>query len=159
MILVTVGQMMGFNRLIHAMDDWGRKHPDVKLIAQIGDGTYKPTAMNWMEMLTLSEFKATVAAAEIIVAHAGMGSFFVSMETGKPIVMMPRHAALGEHTTDHQIHTLQWLRKKPGVFAADEVDDLPGAIERARAATSMPSNFERLAPVDFVNRLRRAIVE
>ena len=75
--------------------------------------------MRWTRTVPHGEFKATVQMAELIVAHAGMGSFFVAMEAQKPIVVLPRMSARQEHTTDHQLHTLKWLREKPGVYAAD----------------------------------------
>jgi UDP-N-acetylglucosamine transferase subunit ALG13 len=162
MIFVTVGQMLGFDRLIMAMDRWAERHPDEVVFAQVGDGRYKPKAMRWTEMVPGATFKSTVAGAELIVAHAGMGSFFVAMEMGKPIVMMARRADLGEHTTDHQIDTLKWLREKPQVFPADAETDLPAAVSRARAAArerrGRTSQFQPFAPPPFIAKLRAAIL-
>ncbi len=158
MIFVTVGQMLGFDRLIRAMDNWAAEHPEEEVFAQIGDGAYKPEFMKWVDMLKSCEFKSTVANAEVICAHAGMGSFFVSTENGKPLVMLPRKVELKEHTTDHQVHTLRWLRQKPSVFAADTEAELPAAIARARASTRSSNHFERFAPAPFIVRLREAIL-
>jgi UDP-N-acetylglucosamine transferase subunit ALG13 len=158
MIFVTVGQMLGFDRFIRAMDHWAQDHPEVEVRAQIGDGKYEPRVMKWVRMLSSPEFRKTVTSAEIIVAHVGMGSFFVSMETGKPVVMMPRRAALMEHTTDHQLHTLRWLRDKPGVFAADDDDQLPEAISKARNSVVARGEFQRFAPAPFVAKLREAVL-
>ena len=158
MIFVTVGQMLGFDRLIEAMDAWTSAHPGREVFAQIGDGRYEPGAMRWTRIVPPNEFRATVASAELIVAHAGMGSFFVAMEAQKPIVMLPRIEARREHTTDHQVHTLKWLREKPGVYAADSEDELPGAIERALAEATVFDGFRRFAPEPFVAKLRQAIL-
>ena len=75
-----------------------------------------------------------MAGADVIVAHAGMGTVITAGRAGKPLVIMPRIEAWGEHTTDHQIATANWLRNKPGIFVADTDADLPGAIEAARAS-------------------------
>ena len=158
MIFVTVGQMLGFDRLIEAMDAWAQAHPDREVFAQIGDGRYTPTAMRSTRLVPPDEFKQTVAAAELIVAHAGMGSFFVAMEARKPVVMMPRFQARQEHTTDHQVHTLKWLRQRPGVYAADAEDQLPDQIERALADATAFDTFDRFAPSPFVAKLRQAIL-
>lgn len=158
MIFVTVGQMLGFDRLVASMDHWAAEHPNEEVFAQIGDGKYKPTCMRWAVNLSSNEYKLTAAKAEIICAHAGMGSFFVSMEVGKPVVLMPRKAELFEHTTDHQVHTLRWLRQKPGVFAADDETELPAAIARARASARTSIHFERFAPAPFIAKLREAIL-
>jgi UDP-N-acetylglucosamine transferase subunit ALG13 len=157
-IFVTVGQMLGFDRLIEAMDLWAKAHPDREVFAQIGDGGYAPGAMGWTRIVPPNEFRGAVARSELIVAHAGMGSFFVAMEARKPIVMLPRIQARQEHTTDHQIHTLKWLRQKPGVYAADSEDQLPGQIERALAEATVFETFDRFAPAPFVARLRQAIL-
>ena len=158
MIFVTVGQMLGFDRLIEAMDRWAKTHPERETFAQIGDGRYAPTAMPWTRMIPPVEFKSKVASAELIVAHAGMGSYFMAMEAQKPIVMLARLEARQEHTTDHQVHTLKWLRKKPGVYAADSEDLLSGEIERALADATAFDTFDRFAPAPFVAKLRKAIL-
>lgn len=158
MIFVTIGQMLGFDRLIEAMDLWAKAHPDKEVFAQIGDGGYTPGAMRWTRMIPPNEFNDIVASAEVIVAHAGMGSYFVAMGAQKPIVMLARLAARKEHTTDHQVHTLKWLSKKPAVFAADTERELPGQIECALADSTMFQTFDRFAPAPFVAKLRQAIL-
>ena len=158
MIFVTVGQMLGFDRLIQAMDLWAKAHPEREVFAQIGDGRYAPSAIPWTRMIPPVEFKGKAASAELIVAHAGMGSYFTAMEAQKPIVMLARLEARQEHTTDHQVHTLKWLREKPGVYAADNEDQLPGQIERALADTTAFDTFSRFAPAALVANLRQAIL-
>ncbi len=150
--------MLGFDRLIEAMDLWANNHPDHEVFAQIGDGRYTPNAMHWTRIVPPDEFKPRVCSAALIVAHAGMGSFFTAMEAQKPIVMLPRIQARNEHTTDHQYHTLKWLREKPGVYAADTEDDLPREIERALAQSRVFDGFSRFASESFVAKLRQAIL-
>lgn len=158
MIFVTVGSVFGFDRLIKSMDSWAHENGSVDVFAQIGDGGYVPKHMRWTKMLLPAEFKATTAAAKLIVAHAGMGSFFTAMEVRKPIVMMPRLADLKEHTTDHQVHTLNWLKDKPGVFAADDEAKLPRAVVDAMTRSSQFESFSPFAPAPFVDRLRAALL-
>src|SRR3954453_23339807 len=86
MIFVTVGSMMAFDRLILSMDKWALAHTDRDVLAQIGGGTYRPNHMRWTRMLPPSEFHETVRSAAVIVAHAGMGSYFAAAEMRKPIV-------------------------------------------------------------------------
>lgn len=76
MIFVTVGSMFGFDRLIKAMDFWAKKNSDISVFAQVGEGRYVPEHIRWTRLLSPPEFKATVASSRLIVAHAGMGSFF-----------------------------------------------------------------------------------
>jgi UDP-N-acetylglucosamine transferase subunit ALG13 len=160
MIFVTVGSMMAFDRLILSMDKWALAHTDSDVLAQIGGGNYQPSHMRWTRMLSPSKFQEAVRSAAIMVAHAGMGSYFVAAELRKPIVMLPRLAVNREHTTDHQLHTLKWLRERPGVFAAMSDDELESAIARAMAAgSSAGAEFRSFAPAPFLTRVRQFVID
>jgi UDP-N-acetylglucosamine transferase subunit ALG13 len=160
MIFVTVGSMMAFDRLICAMDHWAKEHPYQDLLAQIGGGSYVPNHMRWTRMMSPVKFKEAVRDATIMVAHAGMGSYFVAMEMRKPVVLLPRHASAREHTTEHQLHTIEWLRHKPGVFAAKSEDELASAIDKALVSGSTAmKDFCRFAPEPFLLKVRQFLLE
>lgn len=160
MIFVTVGSMMPFNRFIRAVDNWARGHPDYDILAQIGDGDYIPSHMRWARLLPRSEYRKAVEKSDIIVAHAGMGSYFTAIEVGKPIVMLPRHASMKEHTTNHQLHTAQWLGSKPGVHVAMTEVELAGAIDKALAqGTFDAGEFCSHAPEPFLQKIRQFLVQ
>jgi len=151
---------MPFDRLILSMDKWAHEHAEQDVLAQIGGGTYLPQKMRWTRMLPPSKFHEVVRNASIMVAHAGMGSFFVAMEMQKPIVMLPRIAAKGEHTTDHQLHTVQWLREKPGVYVAMTEDELALAIDKASNEGDVASDdFNRFAPEAFLMKIRQFLMK
>ncbi len=160
MIFVTVGSMVPFDRLIVSMDNWAQDHAEQDVLAQIGRGSYIPRRMRWTRMLPPSKYQEVVREASIMVAHAGMGSFFVAMEMRKPIVLLARLAAQGEHTTDHQIHTLKWLRDKPGVYAATTEDELKTAISGALTeGNAAMGDFPNFAPEPFLAEIRRFLTE
>lgn len=159
MIFVTVGSMLAFDRLILSMDKWALAHGDSEVVAQIGGGAYQPRHMRWTRMLPPSKFQEAVRGATILVAHAGMGSYFVAAQMHKPIVMLPRFAAKQEHTTDHQVHTIKWLRDRPGVYAAMSEDELAPAI--AKAMTDEPvadPDLSRFAPEPLIARVRQFLI-
>ena len=160
MILVTIGTMLPFDRLVRAADSWASAHPDEEVVAQIGDqGVYEPTHMRWMRMVGPQDFAALVDQSRLLVAHAGTGSFFLAAERGKPIVLFPRRAAFKEHTTDHQVHTARWLRGKPGVTVAMTEDELPAAIETALSRSEIVVDaVPPHAPAAFLARIREALV-
>lgn len=158
MIFVTIGSMFPFDRLIRLMDDWAGAHPGTKLLAQIGAGEYEPRSMPFVRRLDQADFASSVAEADLVVAHAGMGSVITASQHGKPIVMMPRLQRQGEHTTDHQIATANWLRDKPGVYVADTDADLGPRIAEALAAGPPAAPiFPPEAPPEFIARLRACI--
>ncbi|MCO5062893.1 MAG: hypothetical protein M9924_00600 [Rhizobiaceae bacterium] len=155
MIFVTIGSMFPFDRLIRVMDGWAQSNPGTELLAQIGTGSYLPAHMPYVRKLTQSEFSSTVERAKLVVAHAGMGSVITASQYGKPIVMLPRLQEWGEHTTDHQIATANWLRTKPGVFIADTDAELaPRIADALETDTSASPIFSPNAQPEFVARLR-----
>lgn len=152
--------MMPFDRLIQVMDRWAEVHPEHDAFAQIGRGRCIPAYMRWTRMLSPVEFRATVGACSVVVAHAGMGSFFISMEMIKPIIMLPRRASSNEVTTDHQVSSVRWLREKPGIYVAMSDDELPQVLDEALSeATVKVGDFPRFAPEPFLKRIRQFLVE
>lgn len=155
MIFVTIGSMFPFDRLIRGVDGWAEANPGSKLLAQIGAGDYVPAHMSHVRKLSQTDFTRTVAEADLIVAHAGMGSVITASQYNKPIVMMPRLQQWGEHNTDHQIATANWLRDKPGVYVADTDADLGPCIARAlEAGPPSAPVFPPETPPEFIMRLR-----
>ena len=127
MIFLTVGTQLPFDRLVLAIDTWAGEHPDHPIFGQIADpgpDGYRPKNFEWVEDLSPPEFQARFDAATHIVAHAGMGTIISALNKGKPILLMPRSAHLGEHRNDHQKATVQGFRHKPGILVADGPDDI-----------------------------------
>jgi UDP-N-acetylglucosamine transferase subunit ALG13 len=156
-IFVTIGSMFPFDRLIRAMDAWAAARPEAAggMLAQIGEGAYRPAHMRWVTRLGIAEYEATVAQAQLVVAHAGVGSVVTAGEHGRPIVVLPRRAHLGEHTSDHQMQTAGWLRGKPGVHVAETEAELAGCIDRALAEDpEAAGRLARSADPIFIARLR-----
>jgi len=111
-------------------------------------------------MMPPSKFKETIKNSTIMVAHAGMGSYLIAMEMRKPVVLLPRHASAREHTTEHQLHTIEWLRHKPGVYAAKSEDELATAIDKALVSGSTAiKDFCRFAPEPFLLKVRQSLLE
>ncbi len=160
MIFVTVGSMLPYDRLVCVMDAWCAAEQGHTAFAQIGEGSYTPEHMQWARALPPAEFGRMIRSADIIVAHAGMGSIITAMEAGKPIVVMPRRVAYREVTTEHQVHTVGWLLGKPGIFVADDEAALPAAIGAARQYQASDSTtLANVAPPEFVARFRSFLRE
>jgi len=160
LIFVTIGSMFPFDRLIREMDRWAAEAGRNDVFAQIGNGTYLPQNMKYTRSLSQADFTTTMAKAELIVAHAGMGTVITAGQAGNPLVLLPRIQAWGEHTSDHQIATANWLRDKQGIFLADTDADLPGAIVSAlNYKTDGQSRFADVADPAFTNKIRTAILD
>lgn len=153
MIFLTIGSMFPFDRLVRTMDDWALAQGE-EVFAQIGAGGYEPRHMRFARSLPRPEFLARVAAAELVVGHAGMGTVITAGEHGKAIVILPRRAARGEHTNDHQVDTAAWLAGRQGIFVAEEAEGLAQAIARAREGGGQGGTISPAAPPGFLARLR-----
>ena len=157
MIFVSVGSMLPFDRLIRQMDEWAAAHPDVPCFAQIGAGSYTPSNMPWVRILKASEFVERVKQSSLLVSHAGTGNVLSAAEYGRPIVIVPRYADAQEHTTDHQVHTANWLRDRPGIVVAERGDDFDGKISAAMGLQVDAGQFSPHAPAAFLNRIRSVL--
>lgn len=154
MIFVSVGTMMPFDRLVRAADDWAGAHPETPVLVQIGNGTYEPVHAKFVRLMPAAEYRRTVANAALFVAHAGMGSIITAIQSGKPLLMLPRLQALGEHNTDHQLATMRNVGNRPGLHhvltegeLAAKIDELLGAPGNAPAPISAFASEQLLGNV------------
>ncbi len=110
MIFVTVGEQLPFDRLIKAVDDFAPQLPD-KVFAQIGNTKWKPRNIDYAWFLDPLSYEAKFREAELIVAHAGMGTIITALELSKRLIAMPRQAIYREHRNDHQLATAERFAK------------------------------------------------
>ena len=129
-IFVTVGGQLPFDRLVRAVDQWAFQEGRTDVFAQIGESSKPPTHIEWQRFLAPPDFQSKAREAEVIIAHAGMGSILTALEFGKPIVLMPRRKHLGEHRNDHQWATVKHLSQDVGIVVAEDEDALIAELDR-----------------------------
>ena len=59
-----------------------------------------------------------------------MGTFLSAMRLGKPIVVFPRVAALGEHRNEHQLATARKMKELGYVYVAETAEELLELLSR-----------------------------
>ncbi|MCU0779024.1 MAG: hypothetical protein MUF86_15345, partial [Akkermansiaceae bacterium] len=91
--------------MLHVIDSWARENQRKDVFAQIGAGAWKPDFIEYVEFLEPREFKRRFNEASLIISHAGMGTILSALLHGKPILVMPKLASLGEHRNEHQLAT------------------------------------------------------
>lgn len=129
-LFVTVGSQLPFDRLIIAVDEWAQQHSDCRVFAQIGFSRYRPNFMRYQATLSPSEYREALMKADLIVAHAGMGTIISALELGKPLLLMPRLAEKKEHRNDHQLATVTHLVKKfTQIEVAENTDKLKKKLD------------------------------
>ena len=129
MIFVTVGGQMPFDRMVKTVDKWAMDRSRGDVFAQIGSTDYRPSCIQWTRFLDPAEFKHRFKEARVIVAHAGTGSIITALQLGKPIVVMPRRASLGETRNDHQVATAEQFRRFESVVVARDEEELPARLD------------------------------
>ena len=155
MIFVSVGTMMPFDRLIRAADAWAAAHPETPVLAQIGRGSYEPVHARFVRLMPPADYARTVAEAQLFVAHAGMGSIITAIQSGKPLLMLPRQRSLGEHNTDHQLATVVNVGNRPGLHHVDDDAELGPAIDRLLTVGSeAPAPISPYASEELLTNIR-----
>lgn len=109
MIFVTVGTDLPFDRMIRIVDRWAQENGRTDVFAQIGETDYRPEHIGFTKFLEPPEFIERFSSASVVVAHAGMGTILSALRYGKPILVMPRRASLGEQRNEHQLATAKRL--------------------------------------------------
>ncbi len=157
-VFVSVGTMMPFDRLVRAMDEWAAANPDVPVEIQIGSGKYEPVHAKFARMVSAADYRQRVADARLFVAHAGIGSILSAIQAGKPLLMLPRLRAMGEHNTDHQLATAKDLGARPGLHVAADAADLQHRVSAMLAdRAAPPAPIPRFADRAFTDRIRAFI--
>lgn len=132
MIFLTVGTQEPFDRLVRAVDAWAATH-EVPVFGQLGRLTadsYRPANFPFESFISADEFQERLEASRLMVGHAGMGSIISALTFGKPLLMMARRAALGEHRNEHQLATAARFTGRPGLHVAADADAVGTMIDR-----------------------------
>jgi UDP-N-acetylglucosamine transferase subunit ALG13 len=155
-IFVTVGTQLAFDRLITSVDEWAGKNTSESIFLQIGPGQYKPLHCEFADFVAPDKANDLFRNADLIIAHAGMGSILTALKYKKPILVMPRKASLGEHRNEHQLATAKWLGKKPGIFVANEASEIAALLD-ARVNLKSGDGINEFADEVFTGRLKNFI--
>ena len=151
MILLTVGTQLDFDRLVTAMDAIAPALGQ-DIVAQTGPSRYRPANFIAQDKIAPEQFENLAAEAQVIVAHAGIGTVMLAQRLGKPLVILPRRADLGEHRNDHQLATTRALEDRAGIFVAESETQLVGRIETALRAGDWAAR-----PSPTLDRLRASV--
>lgn len=130
MIFATFGTQLPFDRPLAVLDQWAAANRQVNVNAQTGRTNWTFAHLDCATNLGQSAFAKAFASAQVIVAHAGMGSILQAGESGKPIILMPRRAILGEHRNDHQIDTATEMSVLPKLTVVHGAAGLAAALDR-----------------------------
>jgi len=144
-----------FDRLIETVDKWAGAAGRTDVVAQTGPSSYVPKHIEAHAFLSPEDFAALLDKSALAIAHCGMGSILSALSRGKPILVMPRSAAKGEHRNEHQLATAQRVAEWPGVTVARDETELLCILRSARRADYPAlTPIAAKAPRELTDRLR-----
>jgi beta-1,4-N-acetylglucosaminyltransferase len=153
MILFLLGtNPYDFSRLARAADAYAQESGE-EILIQIGHTDFRPVKAKYCRFLSREEILAEISAAEVVVCQGGCGSIADGLLAGKPIVAVPRKPELNE-APDQQEELVRELEKLGRVTAVYDIEDLPGAIQKARKMGTAPSSPSRIPALinDFIRK-------
>ncbi|WP_420175473.1 ATP-grasp fold amidoligase family protein [Luteococcus sp. OSA5] len=142
-IFVTLGTIKPyrFDRLVELVTAYASQHEDVEVRWQLGCTTRDDLPGEVHTQMGSDEFAESIAWADVVVSHAGVGICMNILDGGKIPVLLPREVAREEHVDDHQREIFDYLLERN--LAADAREALASreALERV-AAITVVSNEE-----------------
>jgi UDP-N-acetylglucosamine transferase subunit ALG13 len=137
-IVVTLGTYRGygFPRLIRRLLEILPRESEV--LWQTGDTDTSSFGIDAHYAIPEHDLTQAMAEADVVVAHAGVGTALAAFEVGKFPLLVPRRLPMNEHVDDHQIQVAEELgsRGLSVSVAADELsyEDL---LRASRGSVSM----------------------
>lgn len=154
MIFVTVGTQLPFERLVGTVDAWAAaQSPRPDVLAQVGSGRTDYAHVRCERTLDGRRYAEALAAARLMVAHAGTGSILNALDKGVPVIVFPRDDRHGEHRDDHQKQTARQMERMGLVAVAWTERELVAMIER-ELMTPASSRQPRQRNTELVDYLR-----
>ncbi len=132
-ILFAAGTQFPFPRMDQVVQGVAEQRPAWTLVYQAGPDVNLSTLgslpnLRAQPLFKAEEYQQIFTEAALVVTHAGMGNILACLEQGKPFLMLPRLARLGEHRNDHQVDTAEAIA---GIYAVpfhEGTDSLVSAI-------------------------------
>ena len=122
-VVVSLGTFkdIGFERLLRRLLEV--LPPDADVLWQTGDTDVTGLGIVGHHAIPERELTQAIREADVLVAHAGVGTALAALEVGKCPLLVPRRAAHHEHVDDHQTQIAAELAQR-GLAVSAEADEL-----------------------------------
>lgn len=122
-VVVSLGTFKGygFERLVRRLVEI--LPADAEVLWQTGDTDLTGMSVIGHNAIPERELIGAIRVADVLVAHAGVGTALAALEVGKCPVLVPRRHAHGEHVDDHQTQIAGELDRR-GLAVSVEADEL-----------------------------------
>lgn len=130
MTFVTLGtQDFPFDRLLELVDRLTAEGViKGEVFAQIGYSSYVPKNYSYAAFLDPEAYNRYIAEADLIIAHAGVGTIMHCLSHSKKLIVVPRAKAYNEHVDDHQFEIADEFAERGYLLVAQDYDALKSAV-------------------------------
>jgi len=158
MIFVTVGSQLPFDRLIKAVDNIAASLNGKEIVAQVFGMKYQPKHIKTLDYISPKDFKDYINSSELVISHAGTGTFLAVPHLEKPLIVFPRSGKLKETRNDHQFATCRMLEKTNGLQVAYDEHQLKEKINSfLRGELPVMPKVPEFASTQLLNSIRSFI--
>ena len=134
MIFLSVGTQFPFDRLVRAVDEaFDKGSIDEEVFAQIGETSYKPSNIEYVDFLEKEQFDDCVRRATSIISHAGMGIIILALEYKKPLLVMPRLRKYSEVVNNHQVAIARKFEDLGHILVAYDTEGLHEGVRKLKS--------------------------
>lgn len=155
-VVVTFGTQTryGFRRAVERLRSLLPAGVDV--LWQVGATDVDNLSIDARPFLSPPELRVALRAADVVVAHAGVGAALGALAEGKCPVLLPRERSHGEHVDDHQSQIADAIGRL-GLAVARRVEQL--TLEDLQRAASVEVVGSPPAPLRLDGRLGQALAQ
>ncbi|HVQ96528.1 MAG TPA: glycosyltransferase [Mycobacteriales bacterium] len=121
--------------------------PDAEVLWQTGWTYVADLGIAGVELVPPDELAAAAVDADVVIAHAGLGSALLALDAGRCPVLLPRRLHHGEHTDDHQTQLAEDLDRRGLAVARDAGKVTVADLLHAASLRAVP--LSRPAPVQL----------
>lgn len=125
-VVVTLGTMQsyGFRRAVEAVLGILAQLPEApeEILWQTGCTDLSGLPVPGRVTVPSTELSGAIAQADLVIAHAGVGSALAALTMGRTPILLPRQARHGEHVDDHQLMIGRHLAERGLAVCKDPAD-------------------------------------
>jgi UDP-N-acetylglucosamine transferase subunit ALG13 len=109
--------------------------PGAEVLWQVGATDVAGLGIRARERVAALEMREAIQQADLVIAHAGIGSALTVLDAGKCPVLLPRRRSRGEHVDDHQLMIASELASRDLAVTADASEVTAADLIRAMATS------------------------
>ena len=109
--------------------------PTIDVLWQVGATVIGKMPAGARHQVPSAELRQAMREADVVIAHAGVGSALAAMQAGRRALVVPRRRAHGEHVDDHQVEMALELSRRDLVVAREAAELTLADLDAAAAWT------------------------